>query len=182
MIVSETERREGIKVTFIKNGGTQDTGIGETITCFVNGKEVVHSEGNTVALPIQELSTVEFRSSSFYRATKFLDGSERSLQVTLFPLPASLGYHTHEQMLAVFQSVQAKCPKLSSVYDIGKSHEKRVLQVLRMSAGDTTTGSANGEKQRIKLVGGNYAIVIVFHSRSSFFLFFSYMGLENIFC
>ena len=161
MIVSETDRSEGVKVTFVKDGAPEGTSIGEAITCFINGERVIQSEGNTVALPIKELSTVEFRGASYYRATKYLDDTEKSVQVTLFPLPTSVGYHSQEQMLTVFEKVLKQCPTLASVYDIGKSHKKRVLQVLRMSAKDSSTGSTDSEKQSIKLVGGKCTLCVL---------------------
>ena len=155
VIVSDTDRSEGVKVTFIKHGEVdENTSIGEAITCYINGEEVVQSEGNTVAVQVKELSTVEFQGASYYRATKFLDGTEKSVKVRLFPLPTTLGYHSHAEMLNTFQSIVKECPNMSWVYDIGTTHKKRVMEVLRMSAGDSTTGAENGNKQRIKLVGG----------------------------
>ena len=152
VIMSDEIRLEGVKVSFVRfrNGSA----IKEPISCIVNGQQVKESDGSTVALSIDRLSTVEFHSGNFYRATKYLDGSEQSVTVTLFPLPAALLYHSHAAMLAAFQGVKLECPDITSDYGIGNSTESLGLQVLRMSGGDPSTGANNGRKQRIKLVAG----------------------------
>ena len=159
VMMLDEERLEGVKVSFVRY--QNNTPIRETISCIVNGEKLKETDGTTVSLLIDKMSTVEFGSSSFYRATRFLDGSEKTVQVRLFPLPTTLKYHTHQEMLDVFEHVKSQCPDISSDYSIGESTEMSALQVLRMSGGDTTQSADNGSKQRIKLVGGIHGNEVV---------------------
>lgn len=154
MIISDEERDPGIKLHLtLHNTSSQD--IGEAITCYVDGAQVKESEGATIALPgITGPVTVELSGPSYYRATKYLTGAEESVTVELFPLPTSLGYHTQEEMEAVFDDVIRRCPQLGSRYSIGASLQSRSLEVLRLSAGDVTKGAGVSAKESVKLVGG----------------------------
>ena len=156
VIIDNEESEEEIGTMFhLSRFDNDKLAIAEAITITVNGEDDKRAESDQIKIPINEPSTVTFTSASYYKVTKYVQATDKHIKVRLHPLPTSVGYHSHEEMLDTFTRILKTCPKIAKTYDIGKSVKGKTLRVLKLSS-EFSHNERNNDiyNQEIKLVGG----------------------------